>query len=177
MHPAMRWVIPVVVVVAIAIGWMLWNRGPEPPAPTPVAQQTPPPPPAAPQAKQPVTSTVLFDFDRSVLRREEGAKLDQLISQFNSGGYDRIGAIGYSDRIGPESYNLVLSQRRADAVSTYLTSKGVSYQMIRTEARGEGEPSTGEQCKSVGKESRKNRKLIQCLQPDRRVLITVMATK
>jgi OOP family OmpA-OmpF porin len=173
----MRWVIPVVVIVAIAIGWMLWNRSEEPPAPAPVAQQAPPPPPAAPQPKQPVTFTVLFDFDRSVLRREDGAKLDQLISEFNSGGYDRIGAVGHADRIGPESYNLVLSQRRADAVSAYLTSKGVNYQMIRTEARGEGQPIAGEQCKSMGTESRKNRKLIECLQPDRRVLITVMATK
>lgn len=176
MHPAMRWVIPVVVIVAIAIGWMLWNRSPEAPAPTPVAQQAPPPPPAT-QPAQPVTSTVLFDFDRSVLRPEDRAKLDQLISKLNTGGYDRIGAIGYADRIGPESYNLVLSQRRADAVSTYLTGKGVNYQMIRTEARGEGEPSTSEQCNNMGKASRKNRKLIECLQPDRRVLITVMVTK
>ena len=174
-----RWIIPVVVVILIAVGWLFWNRSQQEPAVSPVAQQpaAPPPPPAAPAPKQPVSASVLFEFDRAVLRKGDLSKLDELVAAFKSGGYDRVGAVGYADRIGAEQYNLVLSQRRADAVNAYLADKGVNYQAIRTEARGESEATTGDRCKSMGKETKRNRKLIECLQPDRRAVITVMATK
>jgi OOP family OmpA-OmpF porin len=120
---------------------------------------------------------VLFDFDRAVLRQGEMSKLDGVIAAFNSGGYNRVGVVGYADRVGPEQYNLVLSQRRADAVSAYLSEKGVSYQVIRTEARGESGSTTGDQCKNMGQETKRNRKLIECLQPDRRGVITVMESR
>jgi OOP family OmpA-OmpF porin len=176
MKPVTRWVVLVLVVVAIAVAWMLWNRSDQKATlETGVAEQPAAPQPAVPITPkvEPVTASVLFDFDRSVLRAEEAAKLDELIAKFKSGGFDRVEAIGHADRIGSEQYNQRLSERRVEAVRAYLAGKGVDSASIRTEAMGENEAVTGETCKNMGAERSRNRKLIECLQPDRRVAITL----
>jgi OOP family OmpA-OmpF porin len=172
-----RWIILVLIVAVIAIAWLLWSRREQQPAPVkgPVAAEPAAPkaePPAPPPPKvEPVTATVHFDFDRSALRPGDIPKLDELTAKFKGGAYERFDAVGYADRIGGDPYNLRLSEQRADAVRTYLVGKGVDAGRIRTEAKGESEAATGEACRKMGPEGRKNRKLIECLQPDRRAEI------
>lgn len=189
MKPSTRWTIAVLVAVVIGIIiWLLWTRRDQQPAPvkSPIATQpaapkpepTPAPTPAlTPPKVEPVTATVLFDFDRSVLRPGETPKLDELTTKFKGGAFDRFDAAGYADRIGKEAYNLRLSQQRAEAVRAYLVGKGVDAARIRTEARGENEAVTGEACKNMGPDSRKNQKLVECLQRDRRVEIKLVAPR
>jgi OOP family OmpA-OmpF porin len=52
----------------------------------------------------------------------------------------RVEIQGYTDNIGSESYNMKLSQRRADAVKQYLQSKGVSANRLRATGYGESNP-------------------------------------
>jgi outer membrane protein OmpA-like peptidoglycan-associated protein len=47
---------------------------------------------------------------------------------------------GYTDSSGPESYNLDLSQRRADAVRDFLIDSGISPNRIVTRGYGEADP-------------------------------------
>src|SRR3546814_8179344 len=47
---------------------------------------------------------------------------------------------GHADKSGAASYNVGLSQRRADAVRAYMTSKGIPDGVISTEAFGERAP-------------------------------------
>jgi len=176
-----------VVLVALVIGivWLLWTRRDQQPAPVkgPIAAQPaapkpePIPVPTPPKAEEPVTVTVLFDFDRSVLRPGEPPKLDELKAKIGGRAFDRLDAVGHADRIGKDSYNLRLSQQRAEAVRAYLVGKGVDAVRIRTESKGESEAATGEACKNMGPESRKNRKLVECLQRDRRVEVKLIATR
>jgi len=56
-----------------------------------------------------------------------------------------------------------------------LAGKDVDFKRVRTDAKGEGEPVTGEACKNAGPENRKNQKLIECLQRDRRVEFKLVA--
>jgi len=181
--PAIRWLIVVLVVVLVAILLWLWNPfGQEKASPDSddvqqTAAPTPPAAPVAPKVAEPVTAVVLFDFDRSVLRAEASAKLDELGARFKDGGFDRVDAFGHADRIGSDAYNMRLSRQRAETVRGYLLDKGVDSDNIRTDAKGESESVSGDGCRNMGAENRKNRKLIECLQPDRRVQITLVPTR
>jgi hypothetical protein len=48
---------------------------------------------------------------------------------------------------------------------------------VKTEGRGESQPVTGEDCRKMGPERGNNRKLVQCLAPDRRVEIEVLGSR
>ncbi|MBL8483412.1 MAG: OmpA family protein [Rhodocyclaceae bacterium] len=140
--------------------------------------------PAAPVAgPKPASSKVtlsadaLFDFDKAVLRPEGKSKLDDLASQAGKLNLEVIIAVGHTDRIGSDAYNQKLSERRAAAVKTYLVGKGVAANKVYTEGKGEKQPVTGDKCKKMGPENGKNKKLVECLQPDRRVEIEVIGTK
>ena len=183
MKPSHRWALVVAVVVVIGIIWLLWPKREEQPAPVkgPVATQpvAPKPEPSSaptpPKAEEPVTASVFFDYNRSEIRPGEAPKLNELTTRIKGRAFDRLDAVGHADRIGSDTYNLALSKRRAEAVSAYLAGKGVDAARIRTDAKGEREPVTGEACKNMGPENRKNQKLIECLQRDRRVEITLVA--
>jgi OOP family OmpA-OmpF porin len=185
MKPSTRWTIVVLVVVAIGIIWLLWAKRDQQPAPAkgPVATQPtapkpgPTPAPTPPKAEEPVTASVLFDFDRSVVRPGEASKLDELAAKIKGRTFDRLDAVGHADRIGADDYNLKLSKRRAEAVQAYLVGKGIDAGRIRADAKGEGEAMTGDACKNLGPENRKNQKLVECLQRDRRVEVKLVATR
>ena len=136
----------------------------------------PAPPKPAPAVQKVVSvnfeTEPLFNFDKSEIRADQGAKLDEFISSLAGAQYDSIAVVGHADRIGKEGYNKKLSERRANAVKTYLAGKGVPGHKIRTEGRGESEPVTGDTCAKT-----RGKALISCLQPDRRVDVSVNASK
>lgn len=183
MKPSHRWALVVAIVVAIGIIWLLWSKRDQQPEPVkgPIATQPvapkpePAPAPIAPKAEEPVTASVLFDYNRSEIRPGEAPKLDELTAKIKGRAFDRLDAVGHADRIGSNAYNLRLSRRRAEAVHAYLVGKGMDAGRIRIEAKGEEEAVTGEACKKMGPENRKNQKLVECLQRDRRVEITLVA--
>jgi OmpA-OmpF porin, OOP family len=49
-------------------------------------------------------------------------------------------AVGHTDSVGTDAYNQRLSIRRADAVKSYLVSKGVEKNRVYTEGKGEKQP-------------------------------------
>ncbi|WP_085315585.1 outer membrane protein OmpA [Derxia lacustris] len=123
-----------------------------PPAPAPVAAAPAPAPapaparaavvaPAAPtNEKVTYAADAFFDFDKSVLKPEGKAKLDELVSKLNGVNLEVIIAVGHTDSVGTDAYNQKLSVRRADAVKTYLIGKGVETNRIYTEGKGEKQP-------------------------------------
>ena len=111
------------------------------PAPAPAAAPAPAPAPA-PVAAQKVTyaADAFFDFDKSVLKPEGRAKLDDLVSKIKDINLEVIIAVGHTDSIGSDAYNQRLSVRRAEAVKAYLVSKGIERNRIYTEGKGEKQP-------------------------------------
>lgn len=81
-----------------------------------------------------------FDFDKAVLKPDGKAKLDDLVSKLNSLNLEVIIAVGHTDSIGSDAYNQKLSVRRAEAVKSYLVSKGVDAKRVYTEGKGEKQP-------------------------------------
>ncbi len=124
-----------------------------------------------------LAADALFDFDKAVLRPEGKAKLDELVAKAGALKLEVILAVGHTDRIGKDAYNQKLSEKRAAAVKEYLVAKGIEANRVYTEGKGEKQPVTGDKCKKMGAESGKNKKLVDCLQPDRRVDIELIGTK
>lgn len=81
-----------------------------------------------------------FDFDKSVLKPEGKAKLDDLSSKLGAINLEVIIAVGHTDSVGTDAYNQKLSERRANAVKAYLVGKGVEANRVYTEGKGEKQP-------------------------------------
>ncbi len=149
------------------------------PAPAPVAAAPVAPAPAAKPVFERATFSVdvLFEFDKAVLKEEGQRQLDALASQISAVQLDVVVAVGHADRIGGVKYNQKLSERRANAIKDYLVSKGIAANRVYAEGKGEAQPVTGDKCRKMGPENKRNTKLIACLQPDRRVEIEVVGTR
>ncbi len=84
---------------------------------------------------------------------------------------DMIKLTGYTDRLGSDSYNQALSERRAQTVKRYLQGKGIDTQI---EALGMGEANQVAEC---GTTTKPTKALTECLQPNRRVTVEVKGVK
>lgn len=98
----------------------------------------PVPPPAA--TKVTYAADAFFDFDKSVLKPEGKAKLDDLVGKIKGINLEVIIAVGHTDAVGSDTYNQKLSVKRSEAVKAYLVSKGVEKNRVYTEGKGEKQP-------------------------------------
>jgi OmpA-OmpF porin, OOP family len=127
-------------------------------------------------AKEPVrinlSGDALFAYSRSGpadILAGGRAELAAIVAKLKSSQEANIQVIGYTDRIGSDSANLALSQRRAETVRDFLIANGIAGGSIV--ARGAGESSPIAQCS----DSLRDRELVDCLQPDRRVELLISA--
>jgi OmpA-OmpF porin, OOP family len=110
-------------------------------APAPVAKPAPAPVPApVAAAKVTYAADAFFDFDKSVLKPEGKAKLDDLVGKVKDINLEVIIAVGHTDAVGSDAYNQKLSVRRSEAVKAYLVSKGIEKNRVYTEGKGEKQP-------------------------------------
>jgi outer membrane protein OmpA-like peptidoglycan-associated protein len=85
-------------------------------------------------------SGILFDFNSDALKPAAKTNLDNLADNLASFGDSKLLLVGHTDSVGTDSYNQSLSERRALAVATYLTMKGVPSDRVAAAGRGESEP-------------------------------------
>lgn len=144
------------------------------PAPAPVAPPPAPKPAPAPVAEpcKPTVETItksaeqLFGFDKSLISDQGKLELNDVAEKLKKHpAIELVLVTGHTDRIGSDAYNQKLSERRATAVKEYLMAQGVSADRMQAVGKGETEPVAD--CKGV----KGSKALIQCLAPNRRVVI------
>ena len=84
-------------------------------------------------------SDVLFDFDESILRRDALPVLEANAKRLMHDGVTRLTLEGRGDEIGTSAYNLVLGERRARSVRSYLQELGLAGQ-LKTTSYGKDRP-------------------------------------
>jgi OmpA-OmpF porin, OOP family len=119
-------------------------------APAPAARPATPAPAAAPRpapAPQPPAATkvtyaadAFFDVNKSVVKPEGKAKMDDLVGKIKGINLEVIIAVGHTDSDGGDAANQKLSVARAEAVKAYLVSKGIEKNRVYTEGKGEKQP-------------------------------------
>jgi OOP family OmpA-OmpF porin len=134
---------------------------PPPPPPPPPAEPAPAPPPP-PVAAEPlpcnapagfqvdanchiieqtvVVRAVDFEFNSVRLTAPAQETLDQVATALAAQPELQVEIQGHTDSIGADDYNLKLSQRRADAVKSYLISKGANGTTLTARGYGKSQP-------------------------------------
>jgi OmpA-OmpF porin, OOP family len=141
-------------------------------APEPMPEPAPAPAPlAAVEPCKPKFETItleaekLFGFDKTALQTGAKPLLDDVVAKLKEHEeFKLVMVTGHTDRIGTVAYNQKLSEQRANEVKDYLVSQGVSASRLQAIGKGESEPVVD--CKGV-----RGKQLIQCLAPNRRVVI------
>jgi len=87
---------------------------------------------------------VLFNTGKSDLKAAALAKLDEIADALKD-KEQPIAVYGYTDNVGTHENNMDLSQRRADAVRSYLVSKGIPQDLVTAQGKGPDFPITDNQ--------------------------------
>jgi len=131
---------------SIMVGFTWRFAAPEPVQPQPVQAAPPPPPPPAPAPKAeappkgPDSYMVFFDWDKADVTGQARETLKKVAANAKAGKATRVELTGHADRSGSDSYNLRLSQRRADNVKKVLVEMGLPTDGFTVVAKGEANP-------------------------------------
>jgi OOP family OmpA-OmpF porin len=85
---------------------------------------------------------IYFGFDSDVVHPASKRLLDRSASILMRHPDLQVEIVGFSDTLGPERYNMALSQRRAEAVRAYLEQAGVNPANLTVRAYGESNSAT-----------------------------------
>jgi OOP family OmpA-OmpF porin len=84
---------------------------------------------------------VNFAVNKAILTADAKFILDEAVAAIKAmNGVDQIRVEGHTDSTASESYNLALSQRRAEAVVAYLVDQGIDSSRLLPVGMGEGYP-------------------------------------
>ena len=115
---------------------------PAPPAPQAAVEPAPPVPEPAVEPAPPVAelSDVYFDFDRFTIRSDARTSLEANAGILKTESETKIQIEGHCDERGTGAYNIVLGERRAQAVRKYLMDLGVSSSQMKIISYGKERP-------------------------------------
>lgn len=87
-----------------------------------------------------ILNNIFFDTNKYDLKIESKAELEKLIEFLEENPEVKIEIRGYTDDVGDDESNLILSQNRSKAVLNYLTNKGITPDRITHKGFGETNP-------------------------------------
>jgi len=88
-----------------------------------------------------VTNGILFDVNSDNIKPESGVVLKEIATTLQENPNVRVKIVGHTDSDGAEQANLLLSQKRATAIRTALSSfYGIDSNRLETDGKGESQP-------------------------------------
>lgn len=87
-----------------------------------------------------MTAQTSFDVNSTEIKPAFHSTLDKIADVLNHYGKTHLTIVGHTDNVGSNEYNQTLSEKRAAAVNSYLSSKGVISQRLAHEGHGETAP-------------------------------------
>lgn len=87
-----------------------------------------------------VLNNLFFDSNQATLKPRSRTELDRLVEFLRQDPSLRVEVAGHTDNVGTPAANLSLSQRRAQAVLSYLSAHGVPASRLRAHGYGETKP-------------------------------------
>ena len=82
-------------------------------------------------------STIYFDFDKYNIRKDSEIEVEKVIAAMEKYPSLKIKVNSHTDSRGRDSYNLWLSQKRAESTINYMMAKGISADRLKSEGFGE----------------------------------------
>ncbi|HXE06709.1 MAG TPA: OmpA family protein [Acidobacteriaceae bacterium] len=98
---------------------------------------------------------VLFTSGQADLKAGAGNNLNKLIHFLNAYPNRTVAIEGYTDSVGSEDYNQGLSERRAEAVKSYLVGQGIGTMRLVASGKGESEPVAGNESAAGRQQNRR----------------------
>lgn len=98
---------------------------------------------------------VLFATGRSELKGGAASNLGKLAAFLTKYPERTVVIEGHTDSVGSEESNLALSQRRADAVKSWLVNQGVAAERLVATGKGESSPVAGNASASSRQQNRR----------------------
>jgi len=95
---------------------------------------------ASEEVRTTLAAMIHFDLDKSSIRQDDMAALDQKVAILQANPDLKIRVGGHCDERGSDEYNLALGNRRAQAAKQYLVSHGIDASRIETQSWGEEKP-------------------------------------
>ncbi|MBO1925089.1 OmpA family protein [Thiomicrorhabdus sp. 6S3-12] len=148
--------------IAKCEGWVEEKPAPAP-TPAPVAAPKPeikPFPAPAPEVKpmpvnEPIHFQGFFDFDSNNLNAKAKTQLNDYADYMKAVDDVTLKITGHTDSVGAKAYNQVLSERRANAVKTYLEEQGIAGDRMTAIGMGESSPIASNKTKDGRAQNRR----------------------
>jgi outer membrane protein OmpA-like peptidoglycan-associated protein len=86
------------------------------------------------------SKSIRFDFDKATIKPEYRDILNRIAGILMAVKGYSVAVYGYTDDIGTQTYNLQLSQRRAEAVRDFLVQAGISPKIMSAKGFGKSDP-------------------------------------
>jgi len=100
-------------------------------------------------------NNIFFDFAKSILKADSYPELNRIVELMKEKPAMTVEISGHTDAIGPDAYNMTLSEMRAKSVSKYLVDKGVDANRITTTFFGETKPIGSNETKEGRRKNRR----------------------
>lgn len=99
-----------------------------------------------------VLRNIYFDFEMATFKTESYTELNKLATMMKQNASLKVEIGGHTDSVGDKKHNLLLSQKRANAVKSFLTSKGVDTRRVKTVGYGKSRPLASNDDEAEGRQ-------------------------